>query len=433
MLLVLTGATMACAGKATVAAPRLTGEHACPGLSGFTCSTLRVPLGRSATLRLHVAAADNVRARRGVLLFLTGGPGEPGVPFVSRITRALGSVLGDYRLVVLDQRGTGAAALRCPALQQAMGTSDLYPPPGVAVRACGRVLGTRRSLFGTDDVVADLELLRRALGVRRWTLDGVSYGTFVAERYALAHPQRVDRLVLDSVVPHNAGFGLIPVELRAVGRVLRAVCGSAACGNDFAAVVHRRHDGPQLFDALTAMSIVDPTFRGAFDVPALLRRAARGDDAGLQGFLRTVRRWQAAPAQALSQGLHASTLCADWRFPWGDSSAPLAGRETKLAAAVGGADLWPFDRSTAGRLGLATQCLPWPPASPTPAAPRRLPDVPTLLLAGGRDLSTPLEWTRRETALAPGGRLVVVPTAGHDVQIRAVSDRGRHAIQAFLQ
>src|SRR6185437_852474 len=98
MLLVLTGATMACAGKAAVAAPRLTGEHACPGLSGFTCSTLRVPLGPSATLGLQVAAADNVRARRGVLLFLTGGPGEPCVPFVSRITRALGSVLGDYRL-----------------------------------------------------------------------------------------------------------------------------------------------------------------------------------------------------------------------------------------------------------------------------------------------------------------------------------------------
>jgi pimeloyl-ACP methyl ester carboxylesterase len=381
---------------------------------------------------LQVAAADNVAAPRGVLLFLTGGPGEPSVPFIPKITRALGTVLGSYRLVVIDQRATGATALRCPALQQAMGSSDLYPPPASAVRACARAIGARRSLYGTDDVVADLELLRRALGVSRWTLDGVSYGTFVAERYTLAHPSRVNRVVLDSVVPHNAGFDLVPVELRAVGRVLRSVCG-AGCANDLAAVVRRDHDGPQLLDALTAMSIIDPTYRGAIDVPALVHRAARGDDAGLEAFLVTARRWQAAPAGALSQGLHASALCADWRFPWGDSSAPLAGREAKLEAALAGIDVWPFDRSTAVRVGLATQCLPWPPAAPTPPASTRLPDVPTLLLAGDRDLSTPLEWTRREATHAPGGRLVVVHGAGHDVQIRARSDRGREAIATFLQ
>jgi pimeloyl-ACP methyl ester carboxylesterase len=187
-----------------------------------------------------------------------------------------------------------------------------------------------------------------------------------------------------------------------------------------------------VLDALTALSIIDPSYRGAFDVPGLLHDAARGNAAGLESFLQTARRWQAAPAAALSQGLHASALCADWRFPWGDSSAPLAGRASKLEAALAGANLGPFDRSTAQRIGIATQCLPWPPTAPTPPAPARLPDVPTLLLAGGHDLSTPLEWTRREAALAPGGRLVVVPDAGHDVQIRAVSDRGRKAIQSFL-
>jgi len=37
-----------------------------------------------------------------VLLFLTGGPGEPSVPFIPRIAKALGPVLTDYRLVVLS-------------------------------------------------------------------------------------------------------------------------------------------------------------------------------------------------------------------------------------------------------------------------------------------------------------------------------------------
>jgi pimeloyl-ACP methyl ester carboxylesterase len=42
--------------------------------------------------------------------------------------------------------------------------------------------------------------------------------------------------------------------------------------------------------------------------------------------------------------------------------------------------------------------------------------VPTLLLAGDKDLSTPLEWARTERSHAPGGTLVVVRGAGHSVQ-----------------
>jgi pimeloyl-ACP methyl ester carboxylesterase len=389
---------------------------------------------------LRVAAAGDVDAPRGVLLFLTGGPGEPGVPFVARISRALGGALTGYRLVVFDQRGTGAGALECPALQRQMGSSDLYPPPAAAVRACGDALGASRAFFGTDDVVADMELLRRALGVDRWTLDGVSYGTFVAERYAAAHPGRVRRLVLDSVVPQNANYRLVPIELRAVARVLHAVCSAPACPTDpaadLAAVVRREHDGPQLLDALTSISIVDPTFRSVFDVPDLLRRARDGDTAGVDALLSTIRRWEAFPASALSQGLHASALCADWRFPWGSSNAPLATRDAMLAAAIRKLtprEVWPFDGATAARNGFEQECLPWPPTEPTPRAAARLPDVPVLLLAGDRDLSTPVEWARREAGLAPAGRLVVVPGAGHDVQLRARSDLGREAVAAFLK
>jgi pimeloyl-ACP methyl ester carboxylesterase len=443
VLVAMTSALILPGWSAPVSPPQLVDSHPCPGLRAFTCSALVVPIdhgsARRGVLRLAVAAADNVAARRGVLLFLTGGPGEPGVPFATRISRALRGVVSDYRLVIFDQRGTGAGALDCPALQRAMGSSDLYPPPAGAVRGCGSALGAARAYYGTDEVVADMELLRRALGSTTWTLDGVSYGTFVAERYAVAHPGRVRRLVLDSVVPHDAGFELIPVELHAVARVLRAVCEESPCPSDpaadLAAVVRRLHDGPELLDALTFLSIVDPTFREVFDVPDLLRRARDGQPARLDALLRTVRRWEAAPAADLSQGLHASALCADWRFPWGASDTPVAGRDARLAAATGSLaprEVWPFDRATAAGNGFEQQCLPWPRTAPTPSVAARLPDVPTLLLAGDRDLSTPLEWTRREYALAPAGRLLVVPGAGHDVQLRARSALGRDAVVAFL-
>jgi len=61
-----------------------------------------------------------------VLLFLTGGPGQPGVPFVQRIAYRIAPALKDYRLVMFDQRGTGQfGAINCPALQTAVGRWQL--------------------------------------------------------------------------------------------------------------------------------------------------------------------------------------------------------------------------------------------------------------------------------------------------------------------
>ena len=106
-------------------------------------------------------------------------------------------------------------------------------------------------------------------------------------------------------------------------------------------------------------------------------------------------------APRLSQGLHASTLCADAPAPWGDASAPLPGREQALddaAAKLSEEDLYPYDRETATGNGIALQCLHWPPVDvPDPQGPAPLPDVPTVLLAGDKDLSTPMEWASSET------------------------------------
>ena len=418
--------------------PALHDAAPCPGVSGFTCSTLDVPLdrtgGRPGTLRLRVGASDVVHAPKGVLLVLSGGPGQPGLPILDRfVDRALAAERSQYRIVVFDQRGTGAGALDCPALQVQMGASDLYPPTAAAVRACAQKLGRRREFFGTDDVVADIDALRRALGARRIAIDGISYGTYVGERYALAHPRNVSRLVLDSVVPHVGLSDLGVVEFHAVGRVLAGVCGRA-CVADLAAVVRRDHLGPALLDALTTDSIADPTYRRLYDVPGVLRAARNGDPSQLRSFLAGMHAGDATPAQALDQGLHASTLCADWRYPWGDSSAPLAGRARKLARAVGRlrpAALYPFDRATASGNGFVRQCLPWAPTPPTPLAHGKI-TVPTLLVNGDHDLSTPLEWARQELARTTKGRLVVVPGAGHSTQSRAVSDVGRRAVASFL-
>jgi pimeloyl-ACP methyl ester carboxylesterase len=58
--------------------------------------------------------------------------------------------------------------------------------------------------------------------------------------------------------------------------------------------------------------------------------------------------------------------------------------------------------------------------------------VPTLLVNGDHDLSTPLAWAREELAMTTHGKLVVVPGAGHSTQSRAVSNVARAAVAHFL-
>jgi pimeloyl-ACP methyl ester carboxylesterase len=418
--------------------PRLQASSPCPGVTGYTCSTLDVPLDRTGrrngTLHLRVGAADNVRAPRGVLLVLSGGPGQPGLFLLDRfVGKALAAEKRRYRVVVFDQRGTGAGALDCEAMQQQMGASDLYPPTAGAVRACAAKLGARRQFYGTDDVVEDIDALRRALGVDKIALDGVSYGTYVAERYALAHPDHVSKLVLDSVVPHVGLTDLGVVEFHATARVLRSVCGNR-CVDDLAAVVKRYHNGVDVLDALTTDSIVDPTYKTVFDIPQALRAARKGAPGLLESFIVSMHAGDQAPAEALDQGLHASALCGDWRYPWGTSAAPLAGREAALSRAVAKLPtkaLFPFDRKTATGNGFIRQCLPWAPTPPTPLDRGKI-TVPTLLLNGDHDLSTPLEWAKQELRRTTHGKLVVVPGAGHSTQSRSASGISRKSVAAFL-
>ncbi|WP_067467508.1 alpha/beta fold hydrolase [Actinomadura macra] len=455
------GATAAAAPHAPPATPGpgLEDPHPCAGQPGFTCSTLTVPLDHrdpsKGTLRLQVATGGNVTAPRGVLLFLTGGPGQPGVPFISGISqRRMPELTRNYRFVTIDQRGTGeAGALDCPRLQAEVGGTDIEAPTRAAVRECAGILGDRRHYYTTDQTVGDLDLLRRALGVRKMTLDGVSYGTMTAATYAAFYPHNVNRLVLDSVLPHvdpQRDDMLYLTGLRATARVLRDACRAApACGfdpaKDLAWLARRRADHVRIWDMLVTYEFVDPTYRnpnpgsglpaGTGDVVSAFHEARHGEPARLDRLLGMLDSGGGRPAD-YSQGLHVATLCGDGHFPWGTSEAPLAGRKAILERTrerLPTRATWPFTADSAVGGGFVQSCLPWP-ASRHTAEPRRpqLPPVPILLLNGDRDLSTPLEWAYEELRRAPRGTLVVVKGAAHSIQNRERGTQGREAVYTFL-
>jgi pimeloyl-ACP methyl ester carboxylesterase len=56
--------------------------------------------------------------------------------------------------------------------------------------------------------------------------------------------------------------------------------------------------------------------------------------------------------------------------------------------------------------------------------------MPVLLLAGERDLSTPLAWAQEQAALCDNGKLVVIDGAGHSLQGRFPA--ATNAVRDFL-
>ncbi len=431
---------------ADLRAPELVPDRrSCPAGAGFDCFTLRVDLDRagraasaSGRLTLRVAVQAGGRPAKGYLVSLSGGPGQPGLPSAQEVRERLGSVARGYGLVFLDQRGTGAGALDCPRLQRSVGSSDVAVAARGSVEACAREVGARRAAFTTADTVADLEDLREALGAERLTLAGVSYGTFVAERYALAHPGRVRGLILDSVVRQHGADALLARNMAAVPRVLRAVCRRERCRGDVAADLRAAlafgADDVALLDTLVALSLGEPRLE---ELPPALRDAARGRLEGLERLAGQVREEAAAvPPELFSAGLHAATLCAESDVPWANATALPADREQGLAQAR--AQLTPgrlggFEPATAVENGLADTCRRWPPLKQAPSTPTGpLPPVPTLLLAGELDLATPLEDAREQLLRAPAGTLVIVPGMGHSVLARDPSGCALRAAERFL-
>ncbi|MGH3662694.1 MAG: alpha/beta fold hydrolase, partial [Micromonosporaceae bacterium] len=268
----------------------------------------------------------------------------------------------------------------------------------------------------------------------------VSYGTFVAQRYALTYPRRADRLVLDSVVTQdNADPLYVPAMARSAW-VLRKACQEQSCpsddpAEDLAVTLRRHGDGVRALDALIILSIIDPKLTSPdFAVLDRLRQAAAGNPAPWQELLGWFSPGDSTPKEEFSAGLHLATLCPDFTdLPWGDSSAPMRGRDQAVRRAVATlppGSVWPFQPRTAGEQGFIANCKQWPPTRPNPAPPHHRLTMPVLLLAGDRDLSTPLQWAEDQLARTPRGELVVIKGAGHSVQRR--SPAGALAVTDFL-
>jgi pimeloyl-ACP methyl ester carboxylesterase len=416
----------------------------CSGSSGFRCGTLTVPLDRSGavpgTVRLKVAVEAPRKGADGFLLALSGGPGQPSVPFAESFRLSLAPALRHRRLVLLDQRGTGGSgAITCPGVQR-LGTLD--PVNTRLVEACANQLGPARRFYSTTDTVEDVEALRAAIGAPKLQVMGVSYGTYVAVQYARRHPASTDGLILDSVVGPDGIDAYFLDTFERLRRVVAEQCAGARCATatddavaDLGAVARglaakplrgtipgtrgapRRsaiHDESELL-LLIMSGDLNPFMQAA--LPGALNAAADGDPAPLLR-LRRLAQGPYTPVKDFSVGLNVATTCADVRLPY-TLQTPFPDRWTAWlhgSDALPESAFAPFSRKAVIETSVAHDCLRWP-VGDAPAAPSSapLPDVPALLLSGRLDTRTPVENARELLPALPHGQLLTVTGTGHDV------------------
>jgi pimeloyl-ACP methyl ester carboxylesterase len=417
------------------------------------CARLSVPLDHSGgvpgRLSLRVQRHDSGDGvDRGVTLLLAGVPGVAATELSTYEWEVPGR-----DLVAFDQRGTGAGALRCRDLEAATDTDA-----GREAAACATLLGDRRAFFRTTDTVEDIEALRTELALERLTIVGTAYGAYVAQRYAMRYPDRVERLLLESPVDAAGIDPLYLDSMAAVRRNLPALCRSG-CGRftsdplaDSARLVERLGreplrgkvvgpSGHRRTAFLTRQELLYTLISGAdnflmlSEYPAAVVSALRGDPAPI---LRLKRRATARPPalrpRVWSAATYAATVCEEVRFPW-TWHATAAERDEAAYRTERAMDLLlaaPFDPGTLVRSDLMRLCRRWPTASPGPPPdPGSMPDAPVLVLSAPEAVRSPLESARRTAARFPRGRLLEAPGLGPGVGF-GLSECADRAVERFL-
>ncbi|MFJ6385050.1 alpha/beta fold hydrolase [Kitasatospora sp. NPDC092039] len=194
--------------------------------AGARCADVTVPLdyadprGRTLTLALSRIAATDTRHRIGTLLLNDGGPAAPTLGAPLRVRAALKDTAGRYDIVGLDPRFAGRSTpLDCGwpvgGLFSA-GTGRASFERQVALHRdlaarCRSAAGDLLPYAGTVPTARDMDVVRGALGERRISFLGLSYGTYLGTVYTQLFPGRLDRVVLDgATVPRHTGPALLP-------------------------------------------------------------------------------------------------------------------------------------------------------------------------------------------------------------------------------
>jgi pimeloyl-ACP methyl ester carboxylesterase len=202
-------------------------DVAAPQVKASQCATLEVPLDYAhpdekaidiAVLRVPATGKDRI----GSVVINPGGPGAPATSFAPILAAvwAESPVVERFDIVGFDPRGVGLSrpSIDCYSDRQrdddarlsaiaGYGTAWTKKSATDVARQCAAGSGGTKMIshIGTRDSARDLDVLRSALGDKKLSFVGTSYGTRLGAVYAEMFPDKVRALVLDGAVDPTKG------------------------------------------------------------------------------------------------------------------------------------------------------------------------------------------------------------------------------------
>ncbi|MFF9347064.1 alpha/beta fold hydrolase [Streptomyces sp. NPDC014734] len=422
------------------------------------CATVEVPLDwahpngpRTGIFVARYRATDPAR-RIGVLMSNPGGPGAPGADDALYADDPVGgyspAMLQRFDMIGFDPRGIGRS--RSAACDETI-TDGASARPGTVAEferlrtlngrladSCLRRTGPLAAHMDGESVARDMDAIRAALGERRISFLGHSYGTFLGERYARLFPGRLRALALDSAMDPDRpdaeryltdGSVTIDNTLKRLAAWCEKDTACALNGKDVTAVTDT------LFARADAGTLREPGPTGPTRTEV---------DADMLADFLTFALGKGSPTEAARQlaalytgkgevrwspvGIDVASrlvLCRDNDFRIRDYAEYRAIRERVAKAA-------PHVRYNAQALDIVLGCQGWtmPPKARPARAKGDLP--PVLVVNATHDLATPLPGARRMARSFPKASLFTMDVVGHWLYRRGETEQAMRVVDAYL-
>ncbi|MFC9278305.1 alpha/beta hydrolase [Streptomyces collinus] len=251
--------------------------------AGARCADVTVPLdyarpgGRTITVAISRIRGTDTAHRAGALLLNSGGPGGQTIGDPPWVRAAMKDVGARYDVVGVDPRFVG----RSTPLDCRWPTGSMIRGAGVDRAGFDRMVALSAELADrcrahagdllpyatTRNTARDMDVVRAALGERRISYLGYSYGSYLGEVYATMYPRRVDRVVLDGVIdPARYGPRLLRGTEAANRHALRDWAGWAAAHDTAYGLGRTRGAVLAAVDAVQAAAARTPLRVGAYRV-----------------------------------------------------------------------------------------------------------------------------------------------------------------------
>jgi pimeloyl-ACP methyl ester carboxylesterase len=436
--LLTAAAATAVLGSLLTAAPASAAESVdwqpCADAPGVDCGTVTVPIDwahpdqGTTTIALARRKATDPQARIGSILMDPGGPGGPGAGEVKAGWTLSAEITKRFDTVGFDPRGVGdSAQIKC-GLDELIADHPQVPRNQAEFEqlaaynrklgeSCNRLTGPLAEFGDTKSVVRDMDAIRVALGERKLTYYGVSYGTLMGQQYAEQFPDKVRALVLDSNMDHSqfTAWDFLNSETQSVqaefGEFAAWCDRTPSCalhGRDVAKVTRDLQDkaargvltDPDSGEPVTPLDLAS-IIQGNFYGPSWDRLAtvfkSFADGTGASAKLR-----EETPVNYVFQ----SVFCDDWRLPVHNFAELEAYRRTAAALA-------PDVKVNSLGWRAVTGCIGWPNRTSNPQHPLQVHGAPPLLMVSSRhDPATPYAWSQA-AARQSGSTLLTYDGWGH--------------------